>query len=160
MRNKTMNSRYLLLLLLACPLAAQAEIYKHVDKDGHVTYSSSPIKGAKRIFLEPPSTYSAPSQARRNEANFPKVDGATQRNRDDMRRQILEDELAAEQKLLDEAQRNLKDGQDNPEVYRGKDGKTYRNVAKYDEKVKTLTEELEIHQRNVEALKTELSRLK
>lgn len=158
-----MKLQHLLVLLCAWPMLAQAEIYKSVDKDGHVTYSSSPIKGGKRIILEPTSSYPSPSGRSRNvEAaqNFPRVDGATQRGRDDTRRQILEEELSTEQKLLAEANRDLKEGEGAPEVYRGKDGKTYRNVAKYDEKVKDLKEQVELHQRNVDALKTELSRLK
>lgn len=161
-----MKLRYLLAALCVCPLLAQAEIYKSVDKDGHVTYSSSPIKGGKRIILEPSSTSSssAPASRQRSESSsprdFPRVDGATQRGRDDTRRRILEEELATEEKLLAEARQNLKTGEDMPEIYRGKDGKTYRNVAKYDEKIKTLNDQVELHQGNVDALKTELSKLK
>jgi hypothetical protein len=161
-----MKLRYLLAALCVCPLPAQAEIYKSVDADGHVTYSSSPIKGSKRIILEPAATTSsstAPSSRQRGESSprdFPRVDGATQRGRDDTRRKILEEELATEEKLLSEARQNLKTGEDAPEVYRGKDGKTYRNVAKYEEKIKTLTDQVELHRNNVEALKTELSKLK
>lgn len=163
-----MKLRYLLAAFCVCPLLAQAEIYKSVDKDGHVTYSSSPIKGGKRIILEPSSTSSssssAPASRQRSESSsprdFPRVDGATQRGRDDTRRRILEEELATEEKLLAEARQNLKAGEDTPEVYRGKDGKTYRNVGKYDEKIKTLNDQVELHQGNVEALRTELSKLK
>ena len=160
-----MKLRYLLAALCFCPLPALAEIYKSVDADGHVTYSSSPIKGGRKIILEPntTSTYTAPVSRQRSEESsrdFPRVDGATQKNRDDTRRRILEEELAAEEKLLAEARQNLKAGEDAPEVYRGKDGKTYRNVAKYDEKIKTLNDQVELHQGNVEALKTELSKLK
>lgn len=158
-----MKLRHLLVLICALPMLAQAEIYKSVDKDGHVTYSSSPIKGGKRIILEPTSTYPGTSGRSRNveaSENFPRVDGRTQRGRDDTRRQILEEELAAEEKLLAEANRSLQEGESAPEVYRGKDGKTYRNVAKYEEKIKALKDQVDLHQKNVEALKTELSRLK
>lgn len=164
-----MKLRYLLVALCVCPLAVQAEIYKSVDKDGHVTYSSTPLKGGKRIILEPGATTSSSSSSasaprQRGEysspRDFPRVDGATQRGRDDTRRQILEEELATEERLLVEAKQNLKEGEANPEVFKGKDGKTYRNVAKYDEKVKTLNDQVELHQNNVEALKTELSKLR
>ncbi len=160
-----MKLRHLLVLACAWPMAAQAEIYKSVDKDGHVTYSSSPLKGGKKIILEPntTSTYTPPANRQYREEssrNFPRVDGATQKNRDDARRRILEEELATEEKLLAEARQNLKDGEANPEVFKGKDGKTYRNVAKYDEKIRTLNDQVELHQNNVEALKTELSKLK
>ncbi|MDP1995845.1 MAG: DUF4124 domain-containing protein, partial [Gallionella sp.] len=91
---------------------------------------------------------------------FPRVDGATQKGRDDTRRKILQDELSTEEKLLEEARQSLKEGGDTPEVYRGKDGKTYRNVAKYEEKIQALKDQVELHSKNIEALKTELSKLK
>lgn len=141
---------------------AQAEIYKAIDADGHVTYSSTPIKGGKKISLEPLPTILPPGRARAaaSPEGFPKVDGATQRGRDDTRRRILQDELSSEEKLLEEAGQALKEGQENPETFKGKDGKTYRNVVKYEEKIKTLNEQVDLHQKNIEALKTELSKLK
>lgn len=154
-----MKLGYLLAVISLCPILAQAEIYKAVDADGHVTYSSTPIKGGKKIILEPLPTMVPPARVSSPE-DFPKVDGATQRSRDDARRKILQDELNAEERLLEEARQNLKEGEANPEVYRGQDGKTYRNVAKYEEKIKTLQEQVDLHSKNVEALKIELSKLK
>lgn len=140
---------------------AQADIYKHVDADGHVTYSSSKTKGAKKLKLPPLST-SLPTPRARNSSNpsdFPRVDSGTQRNRDDARRKILEDELAAEDQLLVEARKKMGEGEANPEVFKGKDGKTYRNVAEYEGKIKPLQEQVTLHETNVEALKAELSKL-
>ena len=157
-----MKLGYLLAILSLCPLLAQAEIYKAVDADGHVTYSSTPIKGGKKIILEPLPTMVPPARARSaaSPEDFPKVDGATQKGRDDTRRKILQDELSTEEKLLEEARQNLKEGVENPEVYRGQDGKTYRNVAKYEEKIKALNDQVDLHRKNIEALNTELSKLK
>ena len=140
------------------PIGAQAEIYKAVDRDGHVTYSSSPIKGGKKLILEPLPTMMPPGKVRASEG-FPKVDNKTQRERDDTRRKILQDELNAEEKLLEEAQQNLTEGEANPEIFKGGDGRTYRNVAKYEEKIKPLQEQVDLHKQNIEALKTELSKL-
>lgn len=131
---------------------AQAEIYKYVDADGHVTYSSMPRKGAKKLNLDPRPAPSAPSArgAVRNEAgpaDFPKVDGSTQRSRDDTRRKILENEMATEEKLLQEARRNLKDEQ-------------ARSADRADEKTRALREELTLHEKNIDALKTELGSIK
>jgi len=148
----------LLAMLCLCPLLAQADIYKHVDENGHVTYSSTPIKGGKKLNLEPLPTMVPPRAT--SPEGFPRVDGNTQKSRDDARRRILQDELEAEEKLLAEARQKLKEGEDTPEVYRGQDGKTYRNVAKYEEKVKALKEQVELHGNNVEALKVELSKLR
>jgi hypothetical protein len=139
-------------------MLVHAEIYKSVDEDGHVTYSSTPLKGGKKLNLEPLPTMVPPANVQSSEG-FPRVDTETQRGRDDTRRKILQDELNAEQKLLDEATQNLKDGESNPEVFKRNDGKTYRNVAKYDEKVKVLQEQVDLHKNNVDALKTELSKL-
>lgn len=162
-----MRLRYLFAVLFIMPVFAHADIYKAIDADGHVTYSSTPIKGGKRIILEPLPTMAPPSAASTSRpratgspADFPRVDGDTQKGRDDTRRKILQDELDVEEKLLAEAQSSLKDGEDNPEVIRSKDGSTHRNVAKYDEKVKSLTEQVSLHQSNIDALKTELSKLK
>lgn len=141
--------------------AAQAEIYKRVDADGHVTYSSAPIKGAKKLQLEPLPTMApqaAPPRARNN-SEF-RVDGATQSRRDDTRRKILEDELATEQKALDEARANLKVAEDTPQVYQGANGQTFRNVAKCEENVSAAQDDVQAHEKNIQALKTELSRLK
>jgi hypothetical protein len=153
------------LFVLCCSatfaIGAHAEIYKRVDEDGHVTYSSAPIKGAKKLHLEPLPTMAPPVKPRNSE-NSPdfRVNTETQNRRDNTRRKILEDELATEQKALEEARLNLKEGQDNPEVHKTANGQSFRNVAKYDEKVNALQEEVSAHEKNVQALKTELSNLK
>lgn len=162
-RDIAMKLRYLfaLLPLFLCS-RAQAEIYKYVDPQGHVTYSSTPMKGAKKLNLEALPTMQSPERPHTvgEPEAFPRVNEETQRSRDDTRRKILEDELASEQKLLDQARQNLQTAQDTPQVYRGQDGKTYRNVAKYDESVKSAQEEVTLHEKNIEAIKTELSQLK
>lgn len=157
-----MMLRFVLGTLLIFPTVALADIYKSVDENGHVTYSSAPLKGGKRIYLDPLPTMVPPARGRSENApeDFPRVDNETQRNRDDTRYMILQNELTAEEKLLQEAKSRLQDGEADPEVYKGKDGKTFRNMAKYDEKIKALTEQVELHQNNVDALKAELSKLK
>lgn len=152
-----MKLQYLFVMICACPLLARADIYKSVDENGHVTYSSTPIKGSKKIILEPLPTMAPPAKARTPD-DFPKVDGAKQKERDEMRRKILQDELDAEEKLLEQAKQNLNDA--SPEVFRGANGKIHRNVARYEEKIKALNEQVELHQKNIEALQTELSKVK
>jgi peptidoglycan hydrolase CwlO-like protein len=148
--------------VLCCSTAfafnAQADIYKRVDDEGHVTYSSKPIKGGKKVHLDPLPTMPAPPKA--SPENFPRVNSDTQGQRDDTRRKILEDELATEQKSLDDAQARLKEGQENPEVFKSPSGQTFRNVSKYEEKVAKLQEEVTAHEKNIEALKSELGNLK
>ena len=157
-----MKSSYLFVLLCASHIGwAQAEIYKCVDSEGHVTYSSAPTKGSKKLDLEPllspsssPSHSPPPARTRNNASspsNFPKVDSETQKGRDNTRRRILAEELAAEEKLLAEARQNLKNGEDE---------KATRDTSKYNEKMKPLQEQVSLHEKNVGALKTELSNLK
>ena len=120
------------LLTLFFVSTAHAEIYKHVDAQGRVTYSNVPIKGATKLNLEPLATAPGPraKTSTPTPANFPRVDSDTQKKRDDTRRKILEEELAAEEKLLTDAAK----------------GKS--------------KEEIELHEKNVSALKKELSNLK
>ena len=156
-----MKFGYLLAALCLSPAWVQAEIYKSVDANGKITYSNTPIKGGKKIVLEPLSTMAPPArqQPAASPKDFPKVDSTTQKWRDDTRRKILQDELSSEEKLLEESIQRLKEGEANPEVYKGKDGKTHRNVAKYEEKIRALNEQVDSHKKNIEALRTELSKL-
>jgi len=142
----------------------QAEIYKHVDKDGRVTYSSEPVKGARKLQLEPLNTVPAPKarskSGEESSTGFPRVDKATQNQRDDRRRNILEDELASEHQALAAAREKLKVAQDTPEVYRTQSGQIFRNVAQYDENVRLAQEAVQAHEDNIKALQTELANLK
>ncbi|MGQ5521749.1 DUF4124 domain-containing protein [Chitinimonas sp. PSY-7] len=130
-------------LLITCfVLPAVADIYKHVDKDGQVTYSNIPIKGAKRMELDPlPNSVPAPRQSRAastpTPGNFPRVDSATQKTRDEGRRQILLDEMASEQKLLDDSRQRL-------------------NAAPQDAK---LRDKKLFHEKNIETLQKEIARV-
>ncbi len=155
-----MKLRYLFLLCSLCQASwVHAEIYKRVDAGGHVTYSSDPIKGSRKLQLAPIQTMPAPPRSRSQEtpADFPRVDSATQKDRDSTSRQILEDELASEEKALTEARTNLQAGIDKPETYTAKDGKTYLNKIKQEEKLATLQKELVTHEKNIALLKKELS---
>ncbi len=147
-----MKSRCLLVLLCMCCTGwAQAEIYKSIDAEGHVTYSSTPSKGAKKLGLEPLPAPPSHSERVRNNASpsdFPKVNSSTQKSRDGTRRKILMDELATEEKLLAEARANQKQSE------------TFRNDAKSEGKLHSLQEEVTLHEKNVSALKTELSNVR
>ena len=87
--------RYLFTVLCFFPLLAHAEIYRAVDADGHVTYSNTPIKGGKKLNLEPLSTMMPPGKPSAH-GDFPRVDSATQKRRDDTRFKILQNELTNE----------------------------------------------------------------
>ena len=166
--NKQFISFCFVLLALALPFSAQAEIYKQVDADGHVTYSNVKIKGAKKIMIEPADTSfgtSGEGSKRANSrsatpASFPKVDSETQKQRDGSRREILQSELETEKKALEDAKKAYAEGESKPEVFQKKnaDGSssTFRNVNKFQEKMKNLQADVDAHQRNVELLEKEI----
>jgi hypothetical protein len=157
----------ILLTALMLPLLAHAEIYKIVDANGHVTYSNVKIKGAKKLDLEPadtsfgnntnPETKRAPQSRTATPASFPKVDADTQNQRDGKRKEILQSELDAEKKALDDAKKAYAEGESNPEVFKTKDGKTLRNVPKFQEKMKALQADVDAHQRNIDLLTKEIN---
>jgi hypothetical protein len=132
-----------------------------------VTYSNVKIKGAKKLQLEPAGTNfgtntnsegkRAPSARTASPASFPKVDADTQNQRDGKRKEILQSELEAEKKALDDAKKAYTEGESNPEVYKTKDGKTFRNVPKFDEKMKGLQTDVDAHQRNIDLLNKEIN---
>ena len=159
-----------LIALVSAPIFAYAEIYKHVDSEGRVTYSNVKLKGAKKLDLEPADTnFGGDNSAPRREAtrapqsktatpaSFPKVDAGTQNQRDSKRKDILLSELEAEKQALAQAKQAYIEGESKPEVYRGANGKTFRNVAKFDEKMKSLQADIDVHQRNIELLNKEIS---
>ena len=155
---------------LGLSFSAQAEIYKNVDAEGHVTYSNVKTKGAKKLELEPTDTSfggDANHAPRRSAtrtatpASFPKVDADTQKQRDGSRKEILQSELEAEKKALEDAKLAYTEGESKPEVFQKKNANgsssTFRNVNKYQEKLKTLQTDVDAHQRNVELLEKEIS---
>jgi hypothetical protein len=161
-----------LLTALMLPLMAQAEIYKKVDANGNVTYSNVKIKGAKKLDLEPADTSfgtssnndggetkRAPQTRTATPASFPKVDAGTQNQRDGKRKEILQAELDAEKLALDNAKKAYAEGESNPEVFKTKDGKTLRNVPKFQEKMKNLQAEVDAHQRNIDLLTKEINNI-
>lgn len=114
-----MKTKLLILFSLFLSHGAQAEVYKLVDENGHVTYSNVPIKGAKVITLEPLSTFALPKQktSAASPPNDPRIDGEAQKKRDGKRRDIQEQEPAAEIKLLEKPKQSLAEG----EATRGND---------------------------------------
>lgn len=153
-----------LLFVILCVSHAgmtQAEIYKRVDAQGHVTYSSEPLRGGKKLELKPlPTMSGARASQRATPDDFPRVDSQMQKSRDATRRIILQDELASEENLLAAARDNLKSIESNPEPLVGPDGIPFRNAGKQAEKVKAAQELITLHEQNIKALRTEISNLK
>jgi len=127
-----------------------------------VIYSNTPNnppKGAKlvRCFSDPvakpaPAPQESKPQAGAREG-FPKVDGETQKKRDDERRRILETELANEQQQLEEARQKLAE----QEAVRTGDE---RNYQRFLDRVQPFRDTVANHERNIEAIRREISNLK
>ncbi len=153
--------RVLLLVALTTAHQAVADICKYVDADGNVHYSNlPPEKGWRRLSCtsgdegsgKRPSGASARSTP--SPAGFPRVDPDTQKNRDDVRRKVLNDELAAEEKLLADARTQYADGAPAPLADERADAEKYRA------RIGRLRQAVAIHEKNVEALKKELATVK
>lgn len=152
---------------------ATAEIYKQVDESGHITYSNIKSKGATRLDIDPDANViknDAPRTSYKTHTNsnsrnatpstFPKVDKETQANRDGKREEILKSELEAEKTALEQAKKAYAEGEANPEIAHQADGKSYRNMAKFTEKMKNLQAEVDAHENNTKLLQKELDTLK
>ncbi|MEP6657874.1 MAG: hypothetical protein ABJC33_11610 [Betaproteobacteria bacterium] len=87
-------------------------------------------------------------------SGFPRIDAETQKGRDDVRRRVLREELAAEEKLLAEARMSHADGAPAPLP------EERANADKYRERIGRLRQAVVLHERNVEALKKEIAGLR
>lgn len=148
-------------LLVAVPAAAQ-DIYKCADADGRVTYSNVPTKTCRKLTLDPvnvaPGGKSSASKAA-TPASFPKVDDQTQKSRDGDRRRILETELAAEQKNVEQAKKELAEQEaivlPNERMQGGA-----ISGGKVQERLQTYKDKVALHQRNIEAIQKEIANLR
>lgn len=100
------------LLLTSLGGGARAEIYECTEPDGSKRFTNikSEAKGCRLLDIGPFNTVPFPKPQAKpapSPSNFPKIDPTTQRERDAERRRILEQELASEQKLLEQAQKEL-----------------------------------------------------
>jgi len=138
---------------------AQAAIYKCVDSQGRVTYTndSTNSKGCSQLDDDLPvssvPSLGVPKSAPAPAADFPKVSSEQQRARDDSRRGILEKELASEEEALSAARQAL---QEQDGIRLGDE----RNYQKKLDRLKPFKDQVELHERNVEALKQEISNLR
>lgn len=102
---------------------------------------------------------------------LPSVDSDTQKKREDSRRRILEDEMKTEQKLLADAvialsavesdrttieQMRLAASKQTPAAY----AEARRNYEQREERLRSMQETVATHEKNVTALKRELSALR
>ena len=118
---KSLVQKLVSVCLLALSCSAGAEIYECIEPGGTKLFTSDPkeakAKGCKAMNLGPPNTVSSGKPAAQPASksatasptpkDFPKVDKDTQKQRDNDRRRLLEQELANEEKLLAQAKKEL-----------------------------------------------------
>jgi hypothetical protein len=118
-------------------------------------YKCQTRSGAEAFFNVPDGRgESAPTTARSapTPSNFPRVDSDTQKSRDEMRRKVLGDELSAEEKLLADTRAEYGNGAPQPLAEEKTDAERYR------QRIERLRQGVQLHERNVDALKKELGR--
>lgn len=161
MRSKKTVIVSLLLVLLMMMAQTEAGIYKLVDENGHVTYTNTPVKGGQRLYsgsTEIGVTAKAITKVPGMMTNFPKVTEGQQKKRDINRRQILENELATETKLLAEKQQALNETTRNLKQVATKDAQSLGDVnISQNENVRNIRHQITLHERNIMALRTELA---
>ncbi|HXM81906.1 MAG TPA: DUF4124 domain-containing protein [Burkholderiales bacterium] len=152
----------ILIGVLAVPAHAQVtEIYKCVDATGRPLYTSDKRDTAgKKCDLVSREVNVVPAQqipvqkpsAARSPGSFPRESSSDRANAKERQREILEKELVTEQQLLSKAQQELA----QQESVRSGDERNYVRVL---ERLQPYKDSVEVHQKNVEALRRELSNL-
>ena len=126
------------------PMWLAGDTYRCATQSGRFRISTCP--GERRRIDAGGSTPKAPTPA-----GFPRVDPETQKGRDGVRRKVLADELAAEEKLLAETRVAYADGAPTPLPEERADAEKYRA------RIARLRQSLVVHEKNIEALKKELA---
>jgi hypothetical protein len=134
-----------------------------VDPNGNKRFTNikAEAKGCKLLNVSIPNTVSAPktppakggAAATPTPSTFPKVDSDTQRQRDTDRRRILEQELASEERLLDQARKELT----NQDSVRLGSERNYQRVI---ERLEPYKKKVKLHEDNIASLKRELTATK
>jgi len=152
-----------LLLGVAAEAAAQGSVCKYMDANGNIVFSNlPPDKGMRKISCmsgeEPPkrsgSSTSGGTKSAPTPGDFPRVDSTTQKGRDDVRRKVLGEELATEEQLLVEARAAYANGAPVPLP------EEQANAEKYRERIARYRQAVQLHERNIDALKKELGSAK
>ena len=148
-----MTRRLLALICALVPMALSAQtIYRCTEAGGGVLISTTRVHGncqaiasEERNAVPAPRASATRAASNPTPADFPRVQQDTQRSRDADRRHILEQELAGEQRKLDQARKELAE----------------REAASGGlERATPYRERVAQHERNLQALQRELANLR
>lgn len=165
--------RQLSLALFLCAAAGLAGAHNHIlyectDAHGSKQFTNVPVdpKACKALSVGPfnppapaaPAAGAAPKpQGKQPQmatpANFPRVDRELQQSRDNDRRRILEQELGAEQKLLDQARKELAEQE---ATRHGSE----RNFQRMLDRLEPFQKKVKQHEDNVANLRKEMSKIR
>jgi hypothetical protein len=158
-------------LLLLCPLltiailvarevSAQGVYLCNLPNGTREYRNTGDTRGCRKLDLESLSTIPSPApppsatQAKAStDPSFPRIESQLQKRRDQDRVQILLEEMRLEESKLSELKREFQNGE--PERLGSE-----RNYAKYQERVAMMKEAMIRTEKNIEALRREISQLK
>lgn len=151
------------LLMMMFAASARAEIYECIDGSGNKRFTNvkAEAAGCKPMNLPSVSTVPAPKPGTAKPGDtrsatpgsFPKVDPSTQQQRDAGRRKILEQELANEEQLLEQAKKDLAE----QESTRLGNERNYQRVL---ERLEPYKKKVALHESNIANLRKEMSSLR
>jgi len=143
-------------LLAWTPLRAQGEIFKCVDDRGKPLYTSDKRdtvgKKCESVSREVVTVVPAAKPGAKSPAGFPRESASDRAASKAKQRDTIERELNQEQGMLSDARKKLSE----QEAVRNGDERNYSRVL---ERLKPYQDTVEVHEKNVEALKRELINL-
>jgi hypothetical protein len=169
----------------AHPAFAQGAVYRCIDENGRPQYTNvktdtegkkctvvtrevsvvppaAPTPAPRAGTAQPPAAPGAANPAAPSappnaaSANFPRVDRDTQRSRDDSRRKILEDELAQEERSLFRARQDLNEQTSAAQRAAATPGAGGTGL----DRLRPLQDAVDRHERNIAAIRKELSNIR
>jgi len=141
---KTNSIVFLALFSFSC--TTQSEVYKHVDENGNVTYSNTPLKDSKKLSLPP--LIVMPGTDLESIIRAPKPS----ENYNEKPRKVVKKMIADEVKLLEDKKKEYNDGE--PERFGSE-----RNYQRYLDRIQRLKDEIVLHEENIRSLEIELQDL-
>ncbi|MEN9945904.1 MAG: hypothetical protein RLZZ293_290 [Pseudomonadota bacterium] len=164
--------KYLIVLVLSAitiNVFADNTIYQYKDKNGTIVFTNKPTKNSQKVVLPPITVYAAPmtksdllgkknispkvSSNKNQPATvkiYPKTDTTQYLGTNEQKRQqILTEELASEQKALQDAQQALQNG-------KNKLPSEQNNQQQYQMRMQALQDSITEHQKNIDILSKQL----
>ena len=156
-----MRNLIVTLFLAALAPATLADIYECVEANGNKRFTNikAEAKGCKVLHVSTPNTVPGTPAGKpapqakpvvATPSSFPRVDADMQRQRDNDRRRILEQELSNEEKLLGQARKEL---QEQEAVRLGSE----RNYQRVLDRLEPYKKKVKLHEDNVASLRRELA---